>query len=459
MPQNPNVFEAMSVQDRTELALQSEVPLVIYMAQLADGAPSWHSIDRDRYLDNVWKQESMLSGAVYSMCSKVGALDFRLKGPRNAVKRYKTVCQGADLGGGWINFIMTTMLDVLTQDNGAFIEVLRRPGASGTSAAGGVAHLDAQRCWRTGDPDTPVIYTDIKGNPHNLTWYQVVPLADLPSARQEDRGVGYCAISRILHTAQLLRDVALFKRQKLSGKRVPGLLFVNGVRRGEVKDAIQRSMISEQETMGRSLYTGPVIISGQDTSSTISAQLIELASLPDGYNEDTLFKWYITALALAFGTDYSEFAPLPGGNLGSASQVEGMAARARGKGPGILLQQVEHTMNHFVLPQTVEFQFVSSDPAAESQRIELAHARARERALRVNSQEITARQSLMLAIAEGDAPESFLIEHDNAGAPTMLGSEEEDDSVARIVRAVHSLKDAYKEVQKAAHKVLTPHAY
>ena len=455
MPQDPQTFTSMSVQDRTESALMAESPLVFYMAGLADGVPAWPSPERDKYLDRIWKEESLLSGALYSMCAKVGALDFRLKGPRNAVKSKKMMLQGADLGNGWIRFIMTTTLDMLTQDNGGFIEVLRPPGASPSTSAAGIAHLDSQKCFVTGDPEYPVIYMDAKNLPHKLAWYQVISLVDFPSAREEHLGKGFCAVSRILRAAQMIRDVALYKRQKLSGKRVPGILFVNGARRNDVKAAITRTMIEESENMDRTLYTGPVIVSGQDSTSNVSAQLVELASLPDGYNEDTLYKWYITTLALGFGTDYSEFAPLPGGGLGSSSQVEGMAARARGKGPGIVLQQIEYAMNHFVLPQSVEFQFVSSDPSAETQRIELAHARARERALRVNSEEITPLQALRLAVTEGDAPESFLLEAESQGVYQDPNAAE--DSIERIIRSTNELTDAYQVVQKLVEKKLVGH--
>jgi hypothetical protein len=174
----------------------------------------------------------------------------------------------------------------------------------------------------------------------------------------------------------------------------------------------------------------------------VDAKLIELAGLPDGYNEDVLFKWYIVALALAFGTDYSEFAPLPGGNLGTASQVEVMSSRARGKGSGILLQMFEYMLNYNILPATQEFQFSSTDPEAEVQRVKLRHDRARERALRVNSGEITPQQALMLAVAEGDAPEEFL----RAGmAPG------DADRIETVVRSTQEMQDAYDLVELSYH--------
>jgi len=85
-----------------------------------------------------------------------------------------------------------------------------------------------------------------------------------------------------------------------------------------------------------------------------------------------------------------------------------------------------------VLPPTQEFEFSSSDPSAEQQRVELRHARARARALQINSGEITAEQGLFLAVAEGDAPEHFL-------------SSGEDPSMAEgmpvVVRSLQSAED------------------
>jgi len=434
----------LSVQDRAETSLAHEAPLVFFMANLADGIPPWPGKARDIVLDNFWRQESMLSGAIYSMCSKLKALDFKLRGPRKAVNRYYTILQSADLGNGWLTFISKVVLDILTQDNGGYIEILRPSRASPASAASGIAHLDSQRCEQTGNPEQPVNYEDSSGRIHRLRWYEVVPMVDLPSAREENKNWGFCAVSRVLRAAQIIRDIGLYKRQKLSGKRIPAVLFVQGIRHGAIEEAIQMSSEREIQTQGRTIYTGPVVISGNDPGQRLEAQLIELAGLPDGYNEDDLYKWYITTMAIGFGTDYSEFAPLPGGNLGTASQVESMSAKSRGKGPGAIIQQFEYAMNFYVLPKTVEFQFTSTDPAAERERVELAHARARERALRVTSGELTPIQALKLAVAEGDAPESFLQEM----AEQVEVETDEEEEIVRIVRSIMDTKEAAERVEK-----------
>lgn len=440
MPQQQDPREQLrnSVQDREALGLMAEAPIVFYLAGMADSIAPWPSKERDLALDAFWKTESMLAGAVYSMVAKVAALDFRLKGPRKTAQRFRNIFLSADFGAGWVNFITKVITDVFTQDNGGFIEVLRS-GDSPTSPVVGLAHLDSQRCIRTGNPRQPVIYTSFWGERRDLQWYQVIPLTDLVSPREDQRGHGFCAVSRILREAQTTRDISYYKRQKLSGKRIPAIMFVQGIRRAAVKEAVDEA-IEAQVQEGMTVYTRPIVVSSPDPGLPVGAQIVELAGLPDGYDEDVSHKWYIAALAMCFGTDYTEFAPLPGGNLGSATQATVMASRARGKGPGVILQQIEYAMNWCVLPPTLEFQFASTDPAAERDRIELAFMRARERSQRVKSGELTPEQALELAVSAGDAPESFL----PTGEPSLSGDSEEespgDEEIELIVREIAALR-------------------
>lgn len=444
MPEDVRDIQQLSVQDRTEEGFAQESPLVFYLASLAEQFPAWPSPQRDIELAKFWRTEPTLAGAVYSMVAKVAALDFKLQGPGKAVSRYKRVLMQADLGQGWPTFVQKVVLDYLTQDNGGFIEIIRPRRGGPTTPVVGVAHLDAQRCRRTGDIRAPIDYVDAKGTPHRLKWYEVLPMTDLPSPREQHHGVGFCAVSRILRAAQTLRDIGIYKRQKLSGKRPPGLLFVQGLRKGTIESALQEAQQAQMER-GDTLYTGPIILASQDPGQAVDVRLIELAGLPDHYDEDTTLKWYISQLALAFGTDYTEFAPLPGGGLGSGQQTTEMAARARGKGPGVALQQIEFGLNYYVLPPSVEFQFASTDPTAERDRVQLRYERGRERALRVSSGELTPQQALELAVEEGDAPEKFL-----------QGYAEPDDPLEAIVREVGALRQTTQEMERLARNAPRP---
>ena len=432
----PKVQAQLSIQDRSALKIEEDSPLIFYLAQLGDEIPLRPGLRRDKALDKFWKTESILAGAIYSMCAKVAALDFRLSGKAKAVARYANLFQAADFGTGWVTFIQKVVQDILTQDNGAFIELLRPKGASPHSPVRGIAHLDAQRIQRTGNPITPYLYHSKKDSKwHRLKWYQVLAVTDQPNPREDAKGRGYCAVSRVLEFAKLMRAIQTYQSQKLSGQRIPAILFVQGLRRNAVAAAVEKAQ-EEAKSTGRSLYISPIIISSHDSQRPLRVQLIELAGLPDGFSYDELMKWYIGVLALGMGTDYIEFFPMPGGGLGSAQQTTEMSSRSRGKGPGIILQQFEFGFNWYVLPQTVKFQFASTDPTAERERVELGVWRARRRGEMVKSGEITGEQALRIAVQEGDAPETFL-----------SGIDEDEDRVDVLVKSLQEIKNSYNKVE------------
>ncbi len=456
-PTDPTKIARLSVQDRAHTQFKDEAPITIRFASWADDIAGLPWEDRDEKLGNFWPTEPILAGAVYSMVAKVAALDFKLKGRPKTRERYRNILLSADLGSGWVNFICKIVLELLTQDNGAFIELLRPKGAPARSPVRGIAHVDSQRCERTGVLSEPVHYRPEIGIPRKVRgaitrdgmipfkWYEIIALADLPSPREKHKGRGLCAVSRILRAAQVLRDIGIYKRQKLSGKRLPALIFAQGIRRNVIKGAIEEAL-AEQRAEGKTVYTSPIIMASPDSGQSLDIKMIELGGLPDGYDEDTTFKWYIAQMALGFGVDYTEFAPLPGGNLGSATQTTEMAARARGKGPGVLLQQLEFAFNWWVLPKGLEFQFASTDPSAEAQRVAMSLQRAKERQIRVQAQEITSEQALQLAIQEGDAPAGFAADAD--GMPP----EELDDRIDTIVKSLGDLQSAYTAVERMVYK-------
>lgn len=440
--EDPRGIGDLSVQERADKHilddLRRQAPLVMRLAQVADDLPKYGTKAREEALWEAWQQEPVLAGAVYSMTAKMAAMDFHLRGPRRQVEKYRRRLLAADLGvgNGWVNFVFKVAQELVTQDNGAFIEILRAPGAKPTTQVLGIAHMDSQRCERTGDLSYPVVYKPLHGEPIPLAYYQVLPMADLPSPREEDKGRGRCAVGRVYRAAQVLRNIGIYKRQKLTGKSPPALLFVQGVPRNQINASLEAAY-EEQSSQGMSHYSAPVILAAMDAGQPIDAKLVELAGLPDNYDEDQSMKWYIATLAMCFGTDYTEFAPLPGGNLGSATQATEMAARARGKGPGALLQQFEFGLNYWVLPEGVEFQFASADPMAEEQRIRQRLLRAQERSTRISSGEISSQQALEIAVYEGDAPETFL-------EPDSDAVEERTETV---IRAMDDALQAYAKVE------------
>jgi hypothetical protein len=241
-----------------------------------------------------------------------------------------------------------------------------------------------------------------------MKWYQIIPLAEMPSPIEHMRGMQYSAITRMLRAAQILRDISVYKAEKISGRFAGAVHLVSGVQGPSIEAAIKRKS-ADADSEGLSRYLLPIIIASLDPTATVSSTTLMLASLPDNFNEDTTMKWYINQLSLGFGGDYQDFAPLPGGGLGSSEQSETLHMKSRGKGPRLFMSMVEHIFNfHGVLPRLVVFSFGDQDVSEDMEHAKLRKMRAEERAIRIQNQEITPQVARQLAVDCGDLDERYL---------------------------------------------------
>jgi hypothetical protein len=248
-------------------------------------------------------------------------------------------------------------------------------------AAGVVVH----NCIRTGDPEYPVLYTDRNGKPHKLAWYQVIPFSDFPSSIERMNGVGYCAVSRSLRLAQILRSIMLFKDEKITGRQYKQIHFVSGVSRQDIKDEMVRGQ-EEANNSGFVRFIMPAILASLDPEKPVSTATIDLANLPDGFDFDQEMRWYISGLALDFGVDYQEFAPLPGGNIGSSQQSMILHRKSSGKGPAVFMRTLtESFRNYGILPRGTTMRFNDKDEQEELERQEVRTKAMEESAIAVNA--------------------------------------------------------------------------
>ena len=420
---DPDVTRAsVVVPDDVSLGSGPLHPMIFNIAQAADEVPAWGSsiAERDKALRAFFPTESILVSAVYNVSTRMALMPWEIQArdptkpkPRNTARAAEQMLQQADRGNGWEVFIIKLMLDLLTQDNGGFIEIIRAAGSS-TAPVWNLAHLDAGRCTRTGDPQFPVIYTDRLDRSHKLAWYQVLTIEDMPSPIESKRGLQYSAVTRALRAAQIIRDITIYKKEKISGNFARALHLVSGLTKQNLEDALA---LARESQLNQDLfrYKDPVIVPTIDPDANLDVKTLELASLPDHFDEESTFKWYISQLAMAFGVDYQEFAPLPGGNLGSGWQSEILHLKARGKGPAALVNRIEHLLNNNgILPSTVRFAFKEIDTRANTGIAEARYLRGRDRSLRLDSGEIDQKAAIQLAVRDGDLPEhlgEYLLEN------------------------------------------------
>lgn len=379
---------------------------VISFANAYDQFPIWGTATfaRDRQLRQFWITEPMLCSAVFSTVSKYTAFGWNVQGPKRQATAIRTMLHNSEHGKGWNALNMKVLIDLFTQDNGAFIEMIRREDSE-TSPVVALNHLDSARCFRTGRWDYPVVYRDIYGFLHKMAWYQVIPLEEFPSPIEEKFNVQYCTVTRLLAAAKILRNIQIYKDEKVSGRYTRALHLVSGVNTQQVRDAIETQQLSANTVQ----YLQPVIIGSINPTANVSATTIDMASLPDGFDEETTMRWYINQLALAFGADYQDFAPLPGGNLGSAHQAQVLHLKSRGKGPALYMSLLEHIFNfHGVMPRTVNFAFGEQDVALDTELENLRQTRATTLSTLVAGGIYTVGVAQQILLDAGDLDEKYL---------------------------------------------------
>ena len=384
--------------------------LVISVASAADTIAAWGTgpRTRDNQLRAFWPTEPIFASALFTTVAQYTSFSWSLIGPHRTVRLSQDMLSSVQMGQGWEALMEPFLVDYFTQDNGAFMEIVRtddEPGAPVVS----LNHLDSNRCERTGRHQTPVVYTDREGVRHTLKWYNVLAMSEFPSPIEEAHGVGYCALTRVLRSAQIMRDIGIVNQEKASGRFTRQVHLVGGVQTRIIEDAMAQKQAAA-DSQGFLRYIQPLIVASLDPTSRISKETIDLASVPEEYDEQKSLQTYITILAMAFGGDYQSYAPLPGGGLGSSAQSKVLNMKSRGKGPGLFMKHIERVFNfQGILPRTVTFKFGQQDVAAQMEQTELRRARAMEREIRVRSGEITTEVARQMAVDDGDLDERYLL--------------------------------------------------
>lgn len=383
-----------------------------YIASAADAVLPWgrNVAKRDQQLAEFWPTEPYLAGGLPSVSFRNATLDWEIKGGTEKVNQAVTDMLSSAIGRGgsfgWVEFIKLFCEDLYSRDNGAFVEIIRDPGLSErfqneNAPCIGIAHLDSNQCVRTGNPQTPVLYTDRDGVQHKMQWYQVIPFSDFPSSIEKMNGVGYCAVTRVLRLAQILRSIMIYKDEKVSGRYHKAIHFVSGVSRIDITDQLKR----EEEmanNKGQLRYLQPAILASLDPEKPVTTATIELASLPDGFNFDEELKWYISGLALGFGVDYQEFAPLPSGNIGSASQSMILHRKSSGKNPAIFMRTLSEAFKNFgVLPRGCKMVFNDKNEQEELEKQEVRTQTMEEMAIAVNANILSPEAAAKIVVKRG----------------------------------------------------------
>lgn len=338
--------------------------------------PPWWCEQRDLALRQfVYRPNNdILVGAVSSMIKKFKAMNWVIEGPQRVVNNRQRVLTTAEFWQGWSFWLGKVLFDYLTQDKGAFSELIGAGDPTGPMEGLplGIAHLDAQYCQLTGDIEYPVIFNNPKTDrSHKLHTTRVAHFVDMPSPNEQMCNTGFCAVSRVIGSSEILLKISKYKNEKLDDLPEAGLLLFNNVlpeRWNDAKAGYER----EARRLGQDHWRNIMTMFGLDPAQPATAELISFANLPEAFNELESTNIYVNILALAFGVDVREFWPISGGSLGTATESEVMHEKARGKGVGEIISMLERVINWKVMPDSATFAFDFKDDQEDLLAAEIA---------------------------------------------------------------------------------------
>lgn len=414
---------------------------VMQIASIADTLTPWGvSVRaRDAELRSFWPTEPVLASAIYTVCIRNAMQTVELDGPPRTVRAVQDMFDSCEDGQGLEALSTKISLDLYTQDNGAFVELVGRaqPGDPVIS----LNHLDAAQCRRTGRVDEPVVWNDpLTGEQHRLKWYQVLILTEMPSPIRTMFGVQYSALTRLFRAAQIIRDVGVMNAEKASGRFTDRVHLVGGVQTSTIEDKM-RLHDEHADNRGLARYINHLVIGSLDPTATVSVATLDLKEAPGGVDFETSMKWYINNLAMAFGEDYQTFAPLPGGRLGSSEQSKLLDLKSKGKGPKAFTKLIIKGFRQLaVIPKSVTFGYEERDASAEQENANVSDTRATTRAKRIASGEITVQVARNIAQDDGDLSPEYLplLEASDANADITVSDEED---AAAIISDVNDAVD------------------
>lgn len=382
----------------------------------------WWSPDRDTQLRAFTKNSDHISGTVNTLRDMMVAIPVHVRAYDTSVKSHvrqanqltemlnsKTESRGNTASTGWGFGFGAFVEDYFSQDNGAIfaIEGPGRPEGPLTGSPVKLIHLDSFRCQRTGHREYPIIYQDTGGKRYKLHYTRILAMASMGSPVQEMYGVGFCAVSRCINNGQVLIDISRYKQEKLGSRPRRGLIVAEGATPGEVK-AIGSALESFNELMdnrGLSRYTLVPVIGSKGPLS-----LLDLASLPDGFDELQSIQLSVAAIALAFGVDMRQLAHAFGIAGQTKADAEIQHLKMRGKGPGAMLREVERQFNAKVLPPHLYLEFDYQDDEQDKSQAEMNKTRAEGRKVYIDAGIISDRIARQQMVETGELDEAQFID-------------------------------------------------
>lgn len=385
---------------------------------------------RDRWNKDLARQESMMSAAIYAMKTRAQTLAYQVNGDEAPKKRAEELLLSPGLGDSYESLVGKIVDDLYTTNNGVFVE--RIAGGDPRTPIGdreilGFAHIDSLQCWRTFDPTFPVIYTNPQtGVRHALHRDRVIMAADNVQSNELARGAGFCAVDRTLQWVRIIRDSVIYREEKVSGRFTRAIGWAEGLTKEQLRKALNQVDVDDEASdlvVYKKIPFITAMTNPTGAASNVKLNLLDLASIPDGFvfKDDVTLYAYI--LSFCFGVDAREFWPMTssGATRGDATVQH---IKSQGKGIGFLIRQLEWIFRQ-CLPRAVTFEYDYTDDEQDKLVAELRETKTRTYDIAVKAKALSPKQMYDMMIADGTLDEQVVGQFEIPTNEMALGADDE----------------------------------
>lgn len=430
---------ANTIQSQIHREEYSQLDILPLFVKAGELLPAWWSRSRDVELSRFWPKVDHVASAFAMFASKTASIPIRIIPRDMSIKAHvkqadyftSIFLDGSDWGQGWYNSLgFKSIIDFISQDNGMFIEVIgdapmRTDRLTGQrirdvsrpmeGPALGFAHLDAQRCQRTSNPEYPVIYQDIDGNRYKLHRTRVMYASSMPSGLARMNGVGFSALSRMVNTAQHLLDISTMEQEELGSRPKRRMVIAKkGITAGEIQSAFEQADLL-MDNQGLRRYAKNVVIglSNRPTdANAIEIEVLDLHAALVGTDKEMSITLGMFLIALALNIPPRWLWPA---SSTGATKADAMYQHIAGMGGGIgMLIQVFKAMlggNSMAtalgkpIPSHLDIIFDYQDDEQDRQAAEIRELRSKVYANNLTSEVMDMRTTRLQALDVGDITE------------------------------------------------------
>lgn len=397
--------------------------------QLLPELPPYWSKSRDAVLSQTIKREPFWNGAVKKAIAKGVTQKWDLKFNeryRPSAEKYREMFRTSNGRRGFKHFLIQHLQDYFLTDNGAFIEIDREDNTKPGSRIIGLYHLDSMRCYRTGDPNVPVVYADLHNQYHFLAWWQVWDISDTPNPRNNYFGVGDCAAGGAYERIRRMVAIRLLQYQMMTAGTPHALTALGGITQQQL-EIWQKANEASRLQKGMSVFGGHMMV-GIMAKDPVSSVTIPLMELPKNYNENDEIEQAAVEYSAVLGITKTDLKPLMGRMAGTATQADVIDQQSEQAGLALWSGAFEDFSNEMVLPSTVTYFWGFDKTKQKKAEADVANAYVTAATGMTTGQILTPQKANNWLVDNDVLPKEYLVESD-VTQMGMLGEDDKPDVV------------------------------